>query len=81
MESIADSLEQALTRADDGVDKVRTAWDVRRQQVQAEYERILRELQKSRVDGEEFIRLRRQIEELRPLQERLTLLRQVASRA
>ena len=75
--SIADSLEQALTRANDGVDQVRTAWDVRRQQVQTEYEKILRELQKSRVDGEEFIRLRRQIEELRPLQERLTLLRRL----
>ena len=74
---IADSLEQALTRADRGVDQVRTAWDVRRQQVQAEYERILRELQKSRVDGEEFIRLRRHIEELRPLQERLALLRRL----
>ncbi|MDE0071864.1 MAG: AAA family ATPase [Caldilineaceae bacterium] len=77
MESIADSLEQALTRANDGVDKVRTAWDVRRQEVQAEYERILRELQKSRVDGEEFIRLRRQVEALRPLQERLALLRRL----
>ena len=74
---IADSLEQALTRADHGVDQVRAAWDVRRQQVQAEYERILRELQKSRVDGEEFIRLRRQIEGLRPLQERLALLRRL----
>lgn len=74
---IADSLEQALTSADSGVDQVRTAWDVRRQQVQTEYERILRELQASRVDGEEFISLRRQIEELRPLQERLSLLRRV----
>src|SRR5207253_6549808 len=42
--------------------------------VQAAYERILRELQKSRVDGEEFIRLRRQIEELRPLRDRLSLI-------
>lgn len=74
---IAKSLEQALTIADSGVDQVRTAWDVRRQQVQTEYERILRELQASRVDGEEFISLRRQIEELRPLQERLSLLRRV----
>ena len=74
---IADSLEQALEGADHGIDQVRTTWDVRRQQVQAEYERILRELQKSRVDGEEFIRLRRQIEELRPLQERLVLLRRL----
>ena len=77
LDPIADSLQQALARADDGVHQVRTTWDVRRQQVQAEYERILRELQKSRVDGEEFIRLRRQIEELRPLQERLAVLRRL----
>lgn len=75
---ISDSLEQALEGADHGIEQVRTTWDVRRQQVQAEYERILRELQKSRVDGEEFIRLRRQIEELRPLQERLVVLQRLA---
>ena len=74
---ITDSLEQALARADGSIDQVRTTWDVRRQQVQAEYEKILRELQKSRVDGEEFIHLRRQIEELRPLQERLVLLQRL----
>ncbi len=77
IEQIADSLEQALVGADKGVEQVRTAWSVRKQQVQAEYERILRELQKSRVDGEEFIHLRHQIEELRPLQERLALLRRL----
>ena len=77
LEPIADSLRQALTRADHGLDQVRAAWDVRRQQVQAQYERILRELQKSRVDGEEFIHIRRQIEELRPLQERLAVLRRL----
>ncbi|MCE2438826.1 MAG: AAA family ATPase [Candidatus Latescibacteria bacterium] len=74
---IADGLEQALKHVDHGIDQVRTTWDVRRQQVQAEYERILRELQKSRVDGEEFIGLRRQIEELRPLQERVVVLRRL----
>lgn len=74
---IADSLEQALARADERIDQVRTSWDVRRQRVQTEYEKILRELQKSRVDGEEFISLRRQIEELRPLQERLALLQRL----
>ena len=74
---MAESLDQALTRADHDVDRLRTTWDVRRQQVQAEYEKILRELQKSRVDGEEFIRLRRQIEKLRPLQERLVLVRRL----
>lgn len=67
--TIVKSLEDALARADRGVDEVRTAWNTRKQEVQAAYEKILRELQKSRVDGEEFIRLRRQIEELRPLRE------------
>ncbi len=77
VKQIADGLEQALARADERIDQVRTSWDVRRQRVQTEYEKILRELQKLRVDGEEFISLRRQIEELRPLQERLALLQQL----
>ena len=77
VERIAGDLMHALERANHSIDQVRTAWDFRRQQVQTEYEKILRELQKSRVDGEEFIRLRRQIEELRPLQDRLALLRRL----
>lgn len=68
--AIAASLKSALKRADDGVGSVQGDWALRKTQVQAAYEKILRELQKSRVDGEEFIRLRRQIEELRPLRER-----------
>lgn len=70
LQRIAKELEQALARADEGVAAVRTEWETRKKEVQAAYEKILRELQKSRVDGEEFIRLRRQIEELRPLRER-----------
>ena len=79
--AIARSLEEALQRADQGVADVRAEWNVRKQEVQAAYEKILRELQKSRVDGEEFIRLRRQIEELRPLRERQQQVRRVAKRA
>ena len=70
LQRIANELEQALARADQGVASVRTEWETRKKDVQSTYERILRELQKSRVDGEEFIRLRRQIEDLRPLRER-----------
>ena len=76
-ERIADDLRGALERARGGFGEVRVAWEVRRQEVQTTYEGILRELQKSRVDGEEFIRLRRQIEGLRPLQERLALCRRL----
>jgi hypothetical protein len=77
LERVVKDLEQALQRADQGVGAVRTEWETRKKDVQAAYERILRELQKSRVDGEEFIRLRRQIEELRPLRERQNLVRRV----
>ena len=67
--AIVQSLEAALRRSEQGVNDVRALWESRSQEVQAAYEKILRELQKSRVDGEEFIRLRRQIEALRPLRE------------
>ena len=69
LQRIAKDLEQALARADEGVALVRTEWETHKKDVQEVYEKILRELQKSRVDGEEFIRLRRQIEELRPLRD------------
>lgn len=62
-------LEEALARADSGLEAIRVEWGGRKRKAQAEYEQILRDLQKSRVDGEEFIRLRRKIEELRPLRE------------
>ncbi len=73
--SIKCEFAAALERAQAGTAKVREMWEVRREEVQAAYEKILRELQKSRVDGEEFIRLRRQVEQLRPLQERLRVRR------
>ena len=75
--AIVQSLEAALQRSEQGVNDVRILWESRKQEVQATYEKILRELQKSRVDGEEFIRLRRQIEALRPLRESQTSLRRV----
>jgi hypothetical protein len=77
LQRIAAQLEAAMAQADQGIGAVRTAWEGRKQAAQAAYEKILRELQKSRVDGEEFIRLRRQIEELRPLRERQALVRRV----
>lgn len=77
LDRVAKDLEQALQHGDEGIAAVRAEWEKRKKDVQAEYERILRELQKSRVDGEEFIRLRQKIEELRPLRERQNLLRRV----
>lgn len=67
--------QTALDLADKDLGSIKSKWEERKKIVQASYEKILRELQKSKVDGEEFIRLRRQIEELRPLRERLTILK------
>jgi hypothetical protein len=77
LQRIARDLEKALLTADEGVAAVCGVWEARRKEVQAAYEKILRDLQKSRVDGEEFIRLRRQIEELRPQRERQGQVRRV----
>lgn len=79
LQSIVRQLDEALARADDGIAEVRSRWDRHRLEVQAAYEEILRELQKAAVDGEEFIRLRGEIEGLRPLQDRQSLLQQQES--
>jgi hypothetical protein len=67
-------LQKALQAIESAIAKARTdaralyaVWLQRKSAVQKEYETILRELHKSKIDGEEFIRLRRQIEELTPL--------------
>ncbi len=74
LESVAKQMQEALEVADRGLASAKARWEERKKGVQVAYEKILRELQKSKVDGEEFIRLRRQIEELRPLRERQTVL-------
>lgn len=74
LERIAKQLREVLEVADRDLGSVESRWGERKKEVEAAYEKILRELQKSKVDGEEFIRLRRRIEELQPLRERRTLL-------
>jgi hypothetical protein len=74
IEKVAHEMSESTRRAETGLAAVAARWEERKTGVLAAYQRILRELQKSRVDGEEFIRLRRQIEELRPLRERLAAL-------
>ena len=75
LQSIASRAAELLDGADNEIRAIRQRWEERRFAAQAKYEQILRELQKSSVDGEEFIQLRRRIEQLRPLGERQTVLR------
>ena len=79
MNKIAAEIKKAIEKAETGSNEIRGRWGERKRAVMAAYEAILRELQKSKIDGEEFIRLRRQIEELRPLKERQTRLQRKRS--
>ncbi len=78
---IADDLKQALQCTDQNISQIHSEWESHKQQVNSSYEEILRSLQKSRVDGEEFIQLRRKIEQLRPLQRRLQSLERMVKEA
>ena len=74
---IVDRLEEALRLANEGISEIRSRWNVRVREVQTAYESILRDLQALAVDGEDFIRLRREIEGLQPLQQRQSLLQRL----
>ena len=75
LERVGSEWQKALELAGERTKEIDKEWTSRKQGVQEKYEKILRELQKSSVDGEEFIRLRRQIENLRPLREQVKLRR------
>ena len=77
LEQLASGFEKALERADKEIAAIRSRWEPHRRDVNASYEKILRELKESAVDGAEFIRLRTEIENLRPLRQREALLRQL----
>ncbi len=62
--------EEATLRANEGLSVIRVEWTVGKSASRSAFENTLRELQKSKIDGDGFLRLRRQIEEVRPLRER-----------
>ena len=79
LQIITKMFESAIERAIENVADVRLRWNERESDVQDRYQKILRELQKSAVDAEEFIELRKKIERLRPIRERRPLLAQIRS--
>ena len=74
LQAIGSQLVKRLAEVDKAIADTKTRWTVRRKAIDETYEKLLRELQKSKIDGAEFIRLRQQIEELRPLRERKEVL-------
>ena len=74
LEQVANLLDAVLERARQGIEDIHSRWEVRESEVEADYQKILRELERAAVDAEDFIKLRQEIERLRPLGERRTLL-------
>ncbi len=70
LHKVAVAFETALDDAEEKMGHIRERFSKRRVPMQAAYERKLRDLQQSGIDGTEFIRLRRRIETLRPRTER-----------
>jgi len=70
LRKIVEEYEKYLRTAETDIEKVSEQWEQRHQEVQNEYEELLRKLQKEAVDGEEFVRLSKQIEGLKPLKDR-----------
>ena len=70
VKDVGDQFAEALAEADRTIDETKTRWNERRTAIEETYEKLLRELQKSKIDGAEFIQLRQQIEELRPLKDK-----------
>ena len=74
LDEIGGQIAKALSETDAAITGIRERWNERRKVAEETYEGLLRELQKSNIDGEEFIQVRRRIETLRPLKDRLEAL-------
>ena len=74
--ALYEQLGTIFTQADEAIVNTKLHWSERKKTIEQNYEKLLRELQKSNIDGAEFIQLRQQIEELRPLTDRMQSLNQ-----
>ena len=67
--AVEKEIEKLLKKYQDSITKIKARWGERRTAIDQNYEKLLRELQKDNLDGEEFIQIRRRIEVLRPLKQ------------
>ncbi len=75
LETLSEQFGEVLAEADRAIAQTKSRWNGHKIAIEETYEKLLRELQKSKIDGAKFIRLRQQIETLRPLRERMQRLR------
>ncbi|MBI9047358.1 MAG: PHP domain-containing protein [Anaerolineaceae bacterium] len=76
LQKIATSLEAAIETAGKGLEPIKAKWNEHRVRVNEDYEKILRDLQKEKIDGAEFIQLKKQIGQLSPLKGKMKKLKQ-----
>ena len=69
LKAVGEQFDKVLSEADHAIVDTKSHWTERKAAIEQTYEKLLRELQKSKIDGAEFIQLRQQIEELRPLKD------------
>lgn len=70
LKAVGEQFGKGLAEADRAIAETKSRWNERKNAIEETYEKLLRELQKSKIDGAEFIRLRQRIEELRPLKDK-----------
>ena len=75
LETLGEQFGKALAETDHAIAQTKLRWNERKISIEETYEKLLRELQKSKIDGAEFIQLRQQIEELRPLNDKMERLK------
>ena len=75
LETLGERIGKALAESDRAIAETKSRWNGRKTVIEDTYERLLRELQELKIDGAEFIQVRRQVEELRPLNDRMERLK------
>jgi energy-coupling factor transporter ATP-binding protein EcfA2 len=67
LQEILSNLGTAILTVEKSLEPVQNKWNEHKARVNEEYEKILRDLQKAKIDGAEFIQLKEQIGQLTPL--------------
>lgn len=61
-----DTYKEILLEAENSLEEIKINWALNCKAIEEDYQNLLRDLQKSSIDGEEFIKLSKQVENLRP---------------
>lgn len=70
MQSLSEQMSNIIAEGKKEISEIENSWQDIRKKADEVYQKKLRDLQKDKIDGDEFIKLRQQIEGLQPLKER-----------